>query len=228
MKSLIPAAALLATAGTFARPLAAQTRVLDEGTFAITRNGAPAGREVFRIVRVPSPSGELYRATAQISAGERRLAPTLLADSSGSAQSYEVGVRDGNHSVLQLKATARPARLAVLELTPNGESVKEYVVPRRTLVLDSEIFHHYFLVPLASRGGNVAVIDPQGHTQFTALVRLVGSESVDIGGRAVAATHFSLSGNGGQRDFWVDSEGRVLKVALTDRGLIALREELPR
>jgi len=227
MKMLIPAASLIVSAAPFTA-LAAQTRVLDEGTFAVTRNGAPAGREVFRIVRVPSANGDLYRATAQITTGERRLAPTLLADSAGSAQSYEIGVRDGSHSVLQLKATARPSRLAVLELTPSGESVKEYVVPRRTLVLDSDIFHHYYLVPLASRGGTVAVIDPQGHTQFSAVVRLVGTESIDIGGRAISATHYALTANGGQRDFWVDSEGRVLKVALTDRGLVALREELPR
>ena len=227
MKTLIPTAALLALA-TQTRPLAAQTRVVDEGTFAITRNGVPAGRESFRIVRVPSANGELYRASAQISSGDLRLAPTLLADTTGSAQSYEIGVRDGSRSVLQLKATARPARLAVLELTPNGESVKEYVVPRRTLVLDGDVFHHYFLVPMASRGGTIAVIDPQGHTQFTATVRLVGTEALDIGGRTVNATHYSLSGNGGQRDFWIDSDGRVLKVALAEKGLVALREELPR
>jgi hypothetical protein len=228
MKMLIPAASLIVIAAPFTAPLAAQTRVLDEGTFAITRNGAPVGREVFRIVRVPSANGDLYRATAQISTGDRRLAPVLMADSAGSAQSYEVGVRDGAHSVLQLKATARPSRLAVLELTPSGESVKEYVVPRRTLVLDSDIFHHYYLVPLASRGGTVAVIDPQGHAQYSAIVRLVGTEAIEIGGRATTATHYALSANGGQRDFWVDSEGRVLKVSLSDRGLIALREELPR
>jgi hypothetical protein len=227
MKTLIPAAGILVLAAP-PTPIAAQTRVLDEGTFAITRNGAPAGREAFRIVRVPSANGDLYRATAQISSGERRLAPTLLADSLGSAQSYEIGVREGARSVLQLKATARPARLAVLELTPSGESVKEYVVPRHTLVLDSEVFHHYFLVPVASRGGTIAVIDPQGHVQFTASVRLVGAETLDVGGRAVSATHYALSGNGVQRDFWVDAEGRVLKVALSDRGLVALREELPR
>jgi hypothetical protein len=227
MKTLIPAAGILVLAAPLS-PLAAQTRVIDEGTFAITRNGAPAGREAFRIVRVPSAGGDLYRATAQISAGDRRLAPTLVADSLGSAQSYEIGVREGARSVLQLKATSRPARLAVLELTPSGESVKEYVVPRRTLVLDSEVFHHYFLVPVASRGGTVAVIDPQGHMQFAATVRLVGTETLDVGGRGVMATHYAMSGNGAERDFWVDSEGRVLKVALSDRGLVALREELPR
>lgn len=228
MKTLIPTAALLALAIPATRPVAAQNRVVDEGTLSITRSGAPAGREAFRIVRVPSANGELYRASAQISSGELRLSPTLLADSVGSAQSYEIGVRDGARSVLQLKATARPARLAVLELTPGGESVKEYVVPRHTLVLDRDVFHHYFFVPMASRGGNIAVIDPQGRAQFTATVRLVGSEPLDIGGRAVTATHYALSGNGGQRDFWLDREGRVLKVALADRGLVALREELPR
>jgi len=228
MKSHIPAAAALVALAASTIPLAAQTRVLDEGTFAITRNGAPAGREAFRIVRVPSANGDLYRASAQISSGERRIAPTLVADSVVSAQSYELGIRDGARSVLQLKATARPSRLAVLELTPSGESVKEYVVPRRTLVLDSEVFHHYFLVPVASRGGTIAVIDPQGHVQYTATVRLVGSETVDIGGRGVPASHFAISGNGVQRDFWVDSDGRVLKVELSDRGLVALREELPR
>ena len=34
------------------------TRTLDEGTFLISRNGAPIGRESFRIVQVPPATGE--------------------------------------------------------------------------------------------------------------------------------------------------------------------------
>jgi hypothetical protein len=42
------------------------------------------------------------------------------------------------------------------------------------------------------------------------------------------AVHFVVTLPDGARDLWFDEGGRLLKVALPARGLIALREELPR
>ena len=47
-------------------PLAAQVATVDEGSFSITRNGAPAGREEFSIRRTPSGAegGAVYVASS--------------------------------------------------------------------------------------------------------------------------------------------------------------------
>lgn len=211
-----------------AAPLAAQQRMIDEGTLIVTKNGAPIGREVFRIVRSPSASGELYRATANISVGEQRITPVLSVDSLGTPVSYDVGVRAGTKAVLQLQARTRPARFAVHEQTSTGEAAREYVVPKRYTVLDDDIFHHYYFVALAGTAGSVAVIDPQGHAQTAAALQRIGSEQVDIGGRSLASTHYVLVGGDLRREFWVDAEGRLLKVSIPDRGLQAVRDEPPR
>jgi hypothetical protein len=224
MRSLIYTTGLLLAAS----PLLAQGRMVDEGTLIVTRNGAPIGREVFRIVRTPSASGELYRATGIVSVGEQRITPTLSADSSGTPVAYEVGVRAGTKWVLQLKAQTRPARFAVHELTMSGDASREYVVPNKYAVLDGDIFHQYYFVSLAGTSGSVAVIDPQGHAQVVATLQRSGSEQLDIGGKMLATTHFILVAGSAKREFWVDSEGRLLKVSIPDRGLLAVRDEPPR
>ena len=224
MRSLILTTALLLAAS----PLAAQGRMVDEGTLIVTKNGAPIGREVFRIVRAPSASGDVYRATANISVGDQRITPTLSADSSGTPVSYDVGVRSGTKSVLQLMARTRPSRFAVHEQTANGDASREYVVPKRYTVLDDDIFHHYYFVSLAGATGSVAVIDPQGHAQVVAALQRSGAEQLDVGGKVLATTHYTLVAEGTKREFWVDSEGRLLKVFIPDRGLLAVRDEAPR
>lgn len=56
-----------------------------------------------------------------------------------------------------------------------------------------------------------------------------GSASVTIGGQAIAARALVLvDPSGGNREIWVDAQGRVLKVAIPSRGILALREEPPR
>jgi hypothetical protein len=211
-----------------ASPLLAQGRMIDEGTLIVTKNGAPIGREVFRIVRTPSAGGDLYRATANISVGEQRITPVLSVDASGTPVSYEVGIRSGTKSVLHIKALTRPARFAVNEQTTSGEASREYVVPKRYAVLDDDIFHHYYFVSLGGATGAVAVIDPQGHAQAAATLERVGTEQVDIGGKALPSTHYSLVAGTVRRDFWVDAEGRLLKVSVPDRGIVAVRDEAPR
>ena len=211
-----------------ASPVLAQGRMIDEGTLIVTKNGAPFGREVFRIVRSPTASGDLYRATATVSVGEQRIVPILTADTSGTPVTYEVTVRAGTRNVLHLVARTRPARFAVSEQTTTGEASREYVVPKRYTVLDGDIFHHYYFVSLAGEASSVAVIDPQGHAQVVAALQRSGSEQLDIGGKVLATTHYVLVAGAAKREFWVDSEGRLLKVSIPDRGLLAVRDEAPR
>jgi hypothetical protein len=222
------AVSVLVVAGAAASPMLAQGRLLDEGTFVITRSGAPAGRESFRIAQVPSASGPVYRATAQISLGNHRLSPTLTTDTLGAPIAYDISVRGGPNGAEQLQARTRPGRFSAVLQTSHGESAKEYVVPQRTVVLDDDIFHQYYFLGRAGPGA-VTVLFPLASTDAVAHVSRRGEESLSVGGTAVPAVRYTVTVPGGPaRDFWLDSAGRVLRVAIPDRGILAQRDELPR
>ena len=208
----------------------APARTLDEGTFLISRGGAPMGRESFRISQSPRGAAEAYRATAQVVLGDRRIVPTLTCDSLGAPISYDVSVQGGTDPTARLQARARPGRFSSMLRTREGESTREYVVPTGVVVLDDDIVHQlYFLTIGGRRSGSVTVLAPRTGTQVVATLQSLGASSVDIGGAPVTATHLVLSAPGyARREFWVDAGGRVLKAAIPERGITAQREEPPR
>ena len=205
-------------------------QTVDEGTFVISRNGAVIGRESFRIVRSPSASGDVFRATAQLALGDQRVVPTLSADSTGAPLSYDVAVQNGPDRQVRLQGRARPGRFSAMLRTRDGESTKEYVVPSSAVVLDDDISHQLYFVTLSGRhSGPVSVLDPRSNAQIAANLERRGEETVEIGGTAVPAQHYALTAAGlPRREFWVDAGGRVLKVTVPDRGIVALRDEPPR
>lgn len=212
----------------WATPALAQGRVIDEGSFLITRNGTPAGREAFRIVRMSAAGGDIFRATAQIADGERRITPTLSTDSTGTPVSYELAIRDQSGPVLHLQARSVPGRMSVIEQTPHGESAKEYVVPKRMLLLDAGVYHQYYFAALAGPGP-VQAIRPQGHAQSQVTVERGTADRVEVAGQQIAASRYTVSASGGdQAEVWVDATGRLLRVAIPARGIVVQREELPR
>lgn len=204
-------------------------RTLDEGTYLISRNGAPVGRESFRIVHAPSATGDVYRATAQAAIGEQRIAPTLSCDSTGAPVSYDVTVQGGAEEAVRLQARARPGRFSTVLRTRDGESTREYVIPVGVVVLDDDVIHQLYFVTLGGRrSGTVTLLAPRTGTQAVARLDNAGSSSVEIAGKSVPATHFVLTAAGfARREFWTDAAGRILKATIPDRGLLAQRDELP-
>ena len=227
--AVIPATLLVSAAVPFSVVSAqALSRTIDEGTFLISRGGAPAGRESFRITR--TGAGESYRATAQVALGDRRIVPMLTCDSTGSPVSYDVAVQGGSEQGVRLQARARPGRFTSMLRTRDGESTHEYFVPSGVVVLDDDVFHQLYFVTLRGRrSGSLTLLAPRTGEQAVASLENQGAASVEIGGSSIAATHFVLSAAGfSRRDFWIDSAGRVLRAAIPDRGLVAQRDELPR
>jgi hypothetical protein len=233
MRSTLLSAALVASLP--ATPLAAQVTTVDEGSFSITRNGAPAGREEFSIRKTPGgEGGAVYVASATVAYDGRRLSPALRADATGSPLAYQVEVKVGSEVQERLTGQVGRGRFSALTKTPRGESAKEYVVSDGALILDDDVFHQYFFVAQSSRvgGSTVAVVVPRRNAQLAMRVDERGGESVTVGGRALSARHLVLregaAPGGAERDVWVDAQGRVLKVSIPSRGIVALRDEPPR
>ena len=226
MLRYLAAAALTATT---ALPAASQVVTLDEGTFTITRNGTPVGRESFTIRSSPGgPGGPVVQARATVSYDDRRLTPVLKADSIGSPTEYQLEVRAGANASEVLKGVIRRGRFSATMQTPRGENLKEYVVSDGALVLDEDVFHQYYFLTRGGRTGSVPVVVPHRNVQVVMRMEDRGAASVTVGGQAIAGRAFVLvEPAGANREIWVDPQGRVLKVAIPSRGIVAVRDEPP-
>jgi hypothetical protein len=54
-------------------------------------------------------------------------------------------------------------------------------------------------------------------------------EALAIGGEDITARRLALvDSSGSRREVWFDQRGRLLKVSIPDKGLVALRDDPPR
>jgi hypothetical protein len=209
-----------------ASPLLAQGRIIDEGTFLISRPGVPAQTESFRI---RLDNGLLY-ATGQLNAGARRINSALTTDTLGTPIDYKLEVRENGVSMMNVAAIARAGRLSSRSLLPHGdESTREFpVTAGGSLILDDELLHQMYFVALGKRSGSVQVIKPQTSRGGSLTLTGMGLEPVTIAGKQITGTHYAVLNGGVRREFWVDGSGRLLQVEIPSMGLKAVREELPR
>ena len=204
----------------------AQGRIIDEGTFSVTRAGS-THTENFRIARVENG---LIKATAQVVNGTQRVTSSLTVDSAGTPMSYDVNVTEKGAKSVSVKAVAGGARLVAKTNDLHGdESMREYpLVAGQSLLVESGLLHQLFFATFGHKPGPIQVIDPRGARVTPSTLSALGLEPVDVGGKSVTVTHYSLLSGGVRRDFWVDSMGRLLRVEIPSEGVVAAREELPR
>jgi hypothetical protein len=220
---------LLAAAAITAAPASAQGArgLIDEGTFVITRAGAPNQTESFRILRLDSVT---IRATGQLTSGTSRTISTLTTDTLGTPLEYRLEVRDNGALTTTIAAVARSGRLSARTTLQHGdESMREFpMTAGACLILEDELLHQMYFAGLARRGAALQVISPRAARGHSATLTPHGLEPIAVGGRTITATRYSLVSGAARRDFWVDAAGRVLRVEVPDAGIKAIREELPR
>ncbi len=218
-------AALLAFSLIAAPNAFAQGRILDEGTFSVTRAGV-SQTENFRIARVENG---FIRATATVVSGSQRVTSTLTVDTLGMPTQYDVVVTDRGARSLSVKALGGGARLIAKTNNQGGdEAMREYPLTGQSLLLEEGLVHQLFFAAYGRKPGMIQVIDPRASRVTPGTLAAQGLEPVDVGGRSVTGTHYSLVAGGVRRDFWVDASGRLLRVEIPSAGLVAAREELPR
>lgn len=203
----------------------AQGQVIDEGAFTVTKPGGQSQTETFKIVRLDA---DVLQATGQILAGNQRITSRLRTDASGIPLEYARTVWDGRTKVSEVTAAASTGRLSVLTKNQRGdESMREYPLSGgRSVILDDELLHETYFVTLAKAATSAQVIDLRSPRPLSFTITARGLESIQVGGRTVTATHYSMEGGSVRRDFWVDSAGRLLRVEASS-GLKATREDLP-
>lgn len=207
---------------------AQSSAIVDEGTFVVLVDGAPIGRESFRIVRTPAPGGQVFRATSTISRDSTRVTTSLGTDSTGIPVLYESEVFVNGRLVDRRRGRGRPGRFTVLAQTQVGESAREYVLTSDAILLDEDVAHHMFFARLRD-GADAGVIAPRSTRQVRIRVESRGTETIEIGGRSAEARKFVVVlPDADLREMLIDSEGRVLRVSIPARKWVALRDELPR
>jgi hypothetical protein len=225
-----PLTLLVAAAGVIASPLPGQVTTLDEGSFTITVHGDRVGREDFRIRSTPGSAGPEVVATASVSSGNIRILPQLRADSAGVPSQYVVEVKEGPTVNQRVEGVVGRGRVSARVRNSRGESANEFVVAPGAVVIDDDVFHqYYFITRRKNPVGPVSVILPRRNTQVTMRVADAGADKLTIGGTTLDARHYTIADPGGaDREVWADSSGRVLKVAIPSRGIVALRDDPPR
>jgi len=173
-------------------PLAVQAqgrgRIVDEGTFTVTRPGAPSVVESFRITR---NENDLFQATAQLSAGARRITSKLLTDSTGLPTDYGLVVLDGRDTSFRVRVAGTGGRLSATSSNRRGdESMREYPSAVATIIVDDDLVHLAFFAAIRGRTGTVHLINPRTGATATATVASPGLEPIDIGGKSTTATHY--------------------------------------
>lgn len=204
------------------------TRVADEGSFTISVGGRTAGRENFRISATTRGDVTEYVARADVTYGDRKVTPELRTGPDGAVVSYEVTTRSGGSTESWRGALTR-GRLNATIASGRGTSAREYIVPAGTLVLDDEIIHQHWFLALRARSGSMSVVVPRrADVQSTVTMTTVGEETLQVGNHDLPATHLrAVLGGGEVHEIWVDKSGRLLKVALPARNLVAIRDDPP-
>jgi len=208
---------------------AQSAQIVDQGSFTITVGNQRTGREDFRIEGTVGASGALeYVARATVVFGDRRLTPALHSDSLGAPSDYQIESRGTTSGPERWSGKITRGRVSARINSARGESAKEYIVTDGALILDDDVFHQYFFVARRASAATLAVVVPRRNAQLVLRVSNGGTDRITIGTKELDARHIVLTEPSGDvRDLWVDAKGRVLKVAIPSRNLVALRDDPP-
>lgn len=208
--------------------LAAQVRVLDEGSFTILRGDTRVGREDFSIRATADAAGPLA-AQGTVAIDSRRLQPALGATASGAPVSYQLEIREGRDVTARWALQIGGGRAVSRQRSASGEASTEFPAPAAAVLFDDQVAHHAWFVLRRSLSGRVAVIRPRDG--LSGALQVTGGEpdSVLIGGRPQAARRFVLTPDweSAPRDVWLDASGRLLQVRGGPLGLRYVRDEVP-
>jgi hypothetical protein len=217
---------LAAGAVALAEPVGAQTVTLDEGTFRLQIGGREVGTETFSIRQNGSGADAVIIARGRVALDANETTSSLqLAGGTLRPAAYDVKLEGADGR--QIAGRVVGGRFSARIVSPAGENMREYLVSDGAIVVDEGIAHHYYFV--GRRGaGRVPIVIPQESKQVVATVSVGGTEAVQVGGQSMQGRRMTVSlPGGGERNVWLDAEGRVLRVEVPATGYVAERTAPP-
>lgn len=207
-------------------PLAAQTVVLDEGTFDIFVEDSHVGTETFTIRREGSGPDALVWANATVSIeGARRslMRPVVKARTDYSPLEYDNTIEGDEVSAVSLDHMGR--HFSVRISSAAGEREREMPVRPSTVLLEQGVAHHYWFLAdaIGREGAAVVAVVPRSGEQLRVQVTSVTPETISAGGARVDTRRVTLTTGSEERSVWFDGQGRVLRVDVPATGYRAVR-----
>lgn len=221
--------AALALAALAAAPAAAQTAVVDEGSFRLSIRGTPVGTETFAIRRSGAGDAATHVAQGRIAleTGEQTRALLQIEGPGLRPSAYQIEVTGPEKQSIRGQAAGNRFRATIVSTA--GETMREYIASEGAIVLDDGVAHQYFFLGrLADDGGRVPVIIPRQSRQVSATVSPGGTETIRVAGTQVTARRVVVEPTGlARRIVWFDDAGRVLRLEIPDDSYVAERSTLP-
>jgi hypothetical protein len=221
--------ALLTAAMAFTLPRVPQLEIVDEGSFVLYLNGQRVGREQFAIKRNTGADGVTLIARSTITIGGRRIESMIRTDTSG--QPLEVTIEDYVDGRLLARVKGEAVGLRFVQRISNGggQSEKELRLARGTVVADSESVYQLYFLARAPRDARVHLLFPRRLSRDSAAITVRSdNQEVELGNGKVAARHLIvMDAAGSATDVWLDTKGRLLRVAVQSRGFVAVRDAPP-
>jgi hypothetical protein len=133
-------------------------------------------------------------------------------------------------SPMTLVASGKNAgRLTVNFSAGDDRSAKDYLLGAGTLLLEDDLVHQLYFVCLRSEPRTISYIAPDARATGAGSLMFVAEEQVELGNRAkLTGRHFTFGTGDNRREIWIDSTGRLLRVAIPGQQIDALRDEPPR
>jgi hypothetical protein len=196
---------------------------IDSGTLtatSVTPMGTRTSTEEFTIVRNADGGFTM----TNVSTGDRQMRTVLTTDSQGTPIAYEHHGKGGEASEKTI-TSRNDAGLVISESSTRNPPFAPYRVPANTLLFGDGGAAQVWFLGLGAVPRDVAYFEVGFWRAEKGRLSEVGPESVDIDGSPVAASHLVLTGGLLKRDFWLDSQKRLLKVS---RGTtVAVRTKRP-
>ncbi|HWO89232.1 MAG TPA: DUF6134 family protein [Gemmatimonadales bacterium] len=225
MAVAIAAACLTAASRTMAQ------EVYDAGVFLVRRGGAEAGREEYTIRATSTRGGRGILAVSRSRVAGRALDVALELTGDQQPVSFTQTEVQGGTVVGRYSAQIAGIRFSARISSQSGESSREFPVRAPLLVLGDDTYVPFYFAPRTEPGTPraVSVVRPQDARAASATVESLGSDTVTVGGRQLAAEHFVLRiADGDERHFWFTANGDLVRVAVPATQTVATRAELNR
>ena len=202
---------------------------VDEGTLLVRQDTVEIAREAFRLTPARATSGGWTLGTTIRFDRSRPvvvLDPIVELGPDSSATTLEYTVADPREPMRILGQFAR-GRFVVRMLGRRTERAREFPAPPPAVVLDDSVFALYLPVAWLGRArpAQVTALFPRAGRRELLAVQDLGIEPTTLNRDPADLRHITVTGGENRLvHVWLGAEGRLAKVEIPSRGLVAARQ----
>ena len=202
---------------------------VDEGTLLVRQDTVEIAREAFRLTPARAASGGWTLGTTIRFDRSRPvvvLDPIVELGPDSSATTLEYTVADPREPLRILGQFAR-GRFVVRMLGRRTERAREFPAPPPAVVLDDSVFALYLPVAWLGRArpAQVTALFPRAGRRELLAVQDLGIEPTTLNRDPADLRHITVTGGENRLvHVWLGAEGRLAKVEIPSRGLVAARQ----